>query len=155
MKLEHICIPTKIMQKGMLLRDFFEEVADKRVPGLPYADESGKIIGRISLRDVYKKMAVPDHLLRIADALGDKTDNLDMSEMKVLETMDLPVETYLLENVQTVSPQSSVVKALSLMERHNTSYLFLMDNEEYIGVISRMVIALRMLQCVKTRKGEE
>jgi len=155
MKLEHICIPTQKMKKGMILKDFFEEVAAKRVPGLPYTNEEGEIIGRISLRDVYKKMAVPDNLLRFADALGDNTDNLDMSEIKVMEMMDVPVETYLLENIQTVSPKSSIVKALSLMERHNTSYLFLMEEDKYLGVISRMVIALRMLQCVKTKTGEE
>jgi CBS domain-containing protein len=124
------------------------------VPGLPYADEQGNIVGRISIRDVYKHMAVPDYLLRVVDALGDTTDSLDLPEMKVMETMALPVETYLLEHMPTVSPRSSVVKALALMEVHNSGYVFLIDGNEYKGVITRMIIARRMLTCVQEQEGK-
>jgi CBS domain-containing protein len=152
MKLENLCIPTKVMRRGMTLLDFFNEAANSSVPGLPYADEQGKIVGRLSIRDVYKHMAVPDYLLRVADALGDQTDHLDLPEMKVLETMALPVETYLLDSIPNVSPRSSVVKALALMELHNSSYIFLIDGDDYKGVVTRMVIAKRMLQCVREMK---
>ncbi len=152
MRLENLCIPTKVMRKGMTLHDFFSEAANCRVAGLPYANEQGKIVGRISIRDVYKHMAVPDHLLRVADALGDQTDRLDLPEMKVMETMALPVETYVLYNITSVTPRSSVVKALALMELHNTSYIFLIDGDDYKGVVTRMIIAQRMLQCVREMK---
>lgn len=150
MKLENLSIPTGVMRKGMTMRDFFEEAVRRYVPGLPYVDDNGRVIGRISLRDVYKHMAVPDSYLLVADALGDQTDNLDLTEMKVFEALALPVETYLLKNVPVVSPRSSVVKALTLMEAHNTSYIFLMEGDEYLGVITRMVIAQRMMDCVVT-----
>jgi CBS domain-containing protein len=149
MKLEHLAIPTRVMHKGMTVRDFFEEAVLCTVPGLPYVNDQGEIVGRISIRDVYKHMAVPDNLLRVANALGDRTENIDLPEMKVCETLALPVETYLLENIPSVSPRSSIVKALALMELHNNSYLFLIDEGDYKGVVTRMVIADRMLRCVR------
>ena len=51
-----------------------------------------RIVGRISIRDVYKHMAIPDHLIKVAHLLGDRTDQLDLPEMKVSETLKLPVE---------------------------------------------------------------
>jgi CBS domain-containing protein len=148
MKLEHLSITTGLMRKGMTMRDFFEEAVRCNVPGLPYVNAQDQIIGRISIRDVYKRIAVPDNLLLFADALGDQTDNLDLAEMKVMEMMQMPVEDFLLENMPAVSPRSSIVKALALMELHNSSYVFLIEDGAYIGVVTRMVIAQRMMACV-------
>jgi CBS domain-containing protein len=105
--------------------------------------------GRISVRDVYKRIAVPDNILGLADAMGDKTDRLDLSERRVLRAFARPVERYLLDKIANVSPQSSMVKALAIMEAHNTHYIFLIENGEYKGVVTRMVIANRMLDCYK------
>lgn len=149
MKLEHLSIATGVMRKGMTLRNFFEECVRCNVPGLPYVDDSDRVVGRISIRDVYKHMAIPDHLVKVAYVLGDKTDELDLPEMKVIETLALPVETNLLENIPSVSPRSSIVKALAIMEMFNTSYIFLIENGRYKGLVTRMVIAHRMLLCVK------
>ncbi|MCW8852096.1 MAG: CBS domain-containing protein [Gammaproteobacteria bacterium] len=150
MKLERLATMTGFMRHGMTLRDFFQETVRCNVPGLPYVDEHDHIIGRISIRDVYKCIAVPDNILRIADAMGDgdQMGNLDMPEMKALEVMATPVENYLLEKIPTVSPSSTVVKALALMEVHNSSYIFLIEDGQYKGVVTRMIIAKRMLECV-------
>ena len=149
MKLERLAIMTGYMRKGMTLRDFFNEAVRCKVPGLPFVDEQDRIVGRISVRDVYKRIAVPDGVLRIADAMGDQTDRLDLPEIKVIEALRSPVESFLLENMPAVSPQSTVVKALALMEVHNTSYIFLIENGVYSGVVTRMEIAQRMLKCVE------
>ena len=149
MKLEHLAVMTGYMRKGMTLRDFFEEAVRCNVPGLPFVDEHDQIVGRISIRVVYKYIAVPDYLLTVADAMGDQTDRLDLPQIEVMHAMTLPVDTCLLENIPTVSPRSSIVKALALMEVHNTSYIFLIENGVYNGVVTRMVIAKRMLECVK------
>jgi CBS domain-containing protein len=151
MKLERLATMTGFMRHGMTLRDFFLEALRCNVPGLPYVDDQDRIVGRISIRDVYKRIAVPDNLLPVADAMGDQTDKLDLPEMKVLETMASPVEAYVLENMPSVSPRSSIVKALALMEVHNSSYIFLIEDGRYEGVVTRMVIARRMMECVTER----
>ncbi len=140
---------TGVMRKGMTLKDFFQEAARCNVPGLPFVDENGRIVGRVSVRDVYKHIAVPDHIVGLADAMGDQTDRLDLSDRRVLEAFALPVENYVLENIPTVSPYSTIVKALAIMEAHNTHYIFLIENKEYEGVVTRMVIANRMLEALE------
>jgi len=150
MKLERLATMTGFMRHGMTLRDFFQESVRCNVPGLPYVNEQDQIVGRISIRDVYKCIAVPDSLLRIADAMGDgeQMSNLELPEIEVLHIMDSPVENFLLEKIPSVSPRSSVVKALALMEVHNSSYIFLIEDGQYEGVVTRMIIAERMLECV-------
>jgi CBS domain-containing protein len=155
MRLLRLAIMTGVMRKGMTLRDFFQEAVRCNVPGLPYVDNQNRIVGRISIRDVYKRIAVPDNVLSLADAMGDQTDRLDLPEMKVMEALSLPVETHLLENIPSVSPRSSIVKALALMEVHNTSYIFLIEDGEYKGVVTRMVVARRMLECVMEMEREK
>ena len=68
-----------------------------------------------------------------------------MSEKRILKSLARPVETYLLENIPTVSPASSLVKALSIMEAYNTHYIFLIEDGKYMGIVTRMVIANRLL----------
>ena len=155
MRLQRLAIMTGVMRNGMTLRDFFREAVRCNVPGLPYVNDEGRISGRISIRDVYKHIAVPDSFLRFADAMGDQTDKLDLPEMRVKEALALPVDTYLLENIPSVTPSSAITKALALMEAHNTSYIFLIEDEVYEGVVTRMVIARRMLECVREQEEKE
>lgn len=140
---------TGVMHKGMSIRDFFEEAVRSNVPGLPFIDEHDRIVGRISVRDVFKHIAVPSSYLRLVDAIGDQTDRLDMSEQRILDSLALPVETYLLENIPSVSPASSLIKALAIMEAYNTHYIFLLEDGKYMGIVTRMVIASRLLDWLK------
>ena len=149
MKLERLAVMTELMRKGMTLRHFLEEAIRCNVPGLPYVDDNDRIVGRISVRDVFKHIAVPDSLVGLAHAMGDQTDRLDLSEKKILRALALPVETYVLENISSVSPLSSIVKALAIMEAHNTHYIFIIEDGDYMGVVTRMVIANRMLECLE------
>ena len=145
MKLQRLAVMTEVMRQGMTVRHFFEEAVRSNVPGLPFFDEHDHIVGRISVRDVFKRIAVPSSYLRLVDAIGDETNRLDMSEQRILDSLALPVETYLLDNIPSVSPASSLVKALAIMEAYNTSYIFLIEDGKYMGIVTRMVIANRLL----------
>lgn len=149
MKLERLAVLTETMRAGMTLRHFFEEAVRCNVPGLPFVDENNRIVGRLSVRDVYKQIAIPTNILSLAGAVGDQTDRLDMSERKVLKSLALLVDDFVLENIPVVSPYSSLVKALAIMEAYNTHYIFLVENGEYMGVVTRMLIANRMLEVLQ------
>ena len=146
MKLQRLAVMTGVMHKGLSLRDFFEEAVRCNVPGLPFVDEHGHISGRVSIRDVFKRIAVPSSYLRLVDAIGDVTNRLDMSERRILEAMARPVEDYVLERIPSVSPASSLIKALAIMEAYDTHYIFLIEDDRYMGIVTRMVIAERMLE---------
>ena len=155
MKLENISISTNIMHHGSTVYDFFEEAMRCHVPGLPYADKEGRIVGRMSVRNVYKSLAVPDYLLRVAGMIGDHADNLEPPELKIAEFMAAPIEDFLLEEMPTVSSQSTAVKALAIMELYNSSYVFLFDEGQYKGVVTRMNLARRMLECFKEHEKKK
>ena len=155
MKVQRLAVMTEVMRKGMSIRHFFEEAVRSNVPGLPFLDEHDRIIGRISVRDVFKHIAVPSSYLRLVDAIGDQTDRLDMSEQRILDSLALPVESYLLENIPSVSPASSLVKALAIMEAYNTHYIFLIEDGKYMGLVTRMVIASRLLDWLEEIDQEE
>ena len=153
MRVERLAVMTRVMRKGMTLRKFFQEAVRANVPGLPYVDEQGRIIGRMSIRHVCKLIAVPPSILRLADAMGDQTDKLDLSERRILEALASPVEDYLLENIPSVTPSSAIVKALAIMEAYNTNYIFLIEDGTYVGVVTRMIIAERMLDWLQELEG--
>ena len=155
MRLQRLAVMTKVMRKGMTLRDFLNEAIRTNVPGLPYVDEHDHITGRISVRDVFKRIALHDGYVRLADAMGDQTDRLNMSEKRILKTLASPVEKYLLENIPTVSPDSAIVKALAIMEAYNTHYIFLIEEGAYAGVVTRMVIAECMLGWLNELERDE
>ena len=139
---------TEVMRKGLTLRDFFEEIARCHVPGLPFVDENGHIIGRISVRDVFDRIAIPDRYRRLVDAIGDQTDRLDLSEKRIQRSLTRPVERYVLDSIPSVTPASSLIKALAIMEAYDTHYIFLLEDDKYMGVITRMVIAERLLEAL-------
>jgi CBS domain-containing protein len=136
---------TEVMRKGMTVRDFMQEAVRCNVPGLPFVDEKDRIIGRISVHDVFRRIAVPNSYLRIVDAIGDETNRLDMSEKRILNSVAQPIERYLLETIPSVSPASSVVKALVIMEAYDTHYICLIEDGKYRGIVTRMVLAKRLL----------
>ncbi len=154
MRVERLAVMTEVMRKGTTLREFFREVARTNVPGLPYVDKHDRIVGRISVRHVFKLIAVPNSILRLADAMGDQTDKLDLSERRVLKALASPVEDFMLESIPSVSPTSAIVKALAIMEAYNTHYIFLIEDGKYMGVVTRMVIANRMLDWLKELESE-
>ena len=155
MKLDRLAVTTEILRPGMTLRHFFEEAVRSNVPGLPFADDTNRITGRVSVRDVFKHIAVPPSIVSLAGAVGDKTDRLDLSEKRVLKALALPVDRFVLENIPVVSPFSSLVKALAIMEAYNTHYIFLIENHEYVGVVTRMVIAERMLAALHALESND
>ena len=63
---------------------------------------------------------MPSGYARLKDAMGDQTNRFDIFEQRILEALAQPVETYLPENMPSVSPASSPVKAPAIMESCNT-----------------------------------
>ena len=148
MKLRNLAVRTRMIRAGMTLRDVFEECIGRSVPGLPFADASGTIVGRISIRDVFKRTCIPDYMVKAAHVLGDHIDFVNIPESYAAQVLAMPAESYVLQNIAHVTSESPVVKALAIMEKFGTGYIFLIDEGQYQGVVTRMSIARRMLESV-------
>lgn len=146
MNLLEIAIPTGIARSGMSVADVFRECIAHNVPGLPFCNAQDEVVGRISIRDTLKKTCIPEHVIKAAQYLGDHADSTQISEANVSRLLGMPVEPFILDTFATVSSVSTALKALAIMERQNSSYVFLVDGHEYRGVVTRMGIAALVLR---------
>lgn len=149
MILAELIVPTKVATPEMNVEELFRECADKNVPGIPFRDGSGHITGKASIRHVLKETCIPDYLVKHATLLGDRTTSLNIPLEKARQVLSLKVEPFVLEDSAIIGPESSVAKALAVMERHDTTYLFVFDGDTYLGCISTMGIGESMIRSVE------
>jgi CBS domain-containing protein len=57
-------------------------------------------------------------------------------EVKAKEVLDIPVERFVQEPHLSLTSGSSTVKALAMMEQSDTSYIFVVDEGRYKGVVT-------------------
>lgn len=141
MKIKHISIPTKVARPGMRIGEVMLECVEKDVPGIPYVDAEGKLSGRFSVRHLFLLCCIPEDVIHGAHLLGDDIDHLDFPRMRAEELMAEAVDDYIFPDVIQLSASFQVIKALAIMEQYNTEYLFVTEEEEYQGVVTRMSIA--------------
>lgn len=146
MHIADIIVPTRVARPGMTVADIFEECVIRNVPGIPYCDSDGRMVGRVSIRHTLKLTCIPEYVVKGAHLLKDAVEQLNLQDDKIRAVLSLPVEFYVLRDTPTVSSASPIVKALSIMERYNSGYVFLMDDGEYKGIVTRMGIARLLLE---------
>jgi len=147
MELKNVLIPTGVARPGMTVREGFRECLRCAVPGIPYVDESGKVVGRLSIRETLRRACIPDVMVKYADLLGDKPGCLMVSAEHAPELLDLPLLPFVKFEVARITPNCAVATAVALMERHTTNYLFVIDSQDhYVGVVTVWSIARHMLE---------
>lgn len=136
MYVDKVLISTKVARSGMTIRMFFAECSRANTPGLPYCNDEGKIVGRVTLKNVLKNTWLPDYLVAMARVLGEQLSNVQDIEENAKETCDGPIDPYVQRPHLSVTPGSSAVKALALMEQSDTSYIYVVDEGRYLGVVT-------------------
>ncbi|MGB7930875.1 MAG: CBS domain-containing protein [Gammaproteobacteria bacterium] len=147
MELKNVMTPTGVARPGMTVREGFRESLQCAVPGIPYVDESGKVVGRFSIRETLRRACIPDVMVRYADLLGDTPGCLVVSAEHAPKLLDLPLLPFVKYEVARITPNCALATAVALMERHTTNYLFVIDHRDhYVGVVTVWAIAGRMLE---------
>jgi len=146
MKLIECMTETSTASLEMTVREAMQVCVDCDCPGIPFVDESGKLIGRFSIRHTFYQHCIPADLIKHAHLLGNGIDNIEMEDQYTDDFMKLPASDFMLERLIHLHPDSQIVKALALMEQFNTSYLFVVDDKEhYLGVVTHQSIARHLL----------
>ncbi|MBT8128009.1 MAG: CBS domain-containing protein [Gammaproteobacteria bacterium] len=144
--IERILVPTKVIEPGTLVRDLFLECNRAQVQALPYKDDSGRLAGRITLKNVLRVSCLPEYMVDLAPLLGSQLSCVDNAEAKAREILRSHVEPYIQPLPKTIESSAPLIKALAVMEQNDTSYIFVVDDGEYRGVITIQAIAHRMTQ---------
>ncbi|MDH3976563.1 MAG: CBS domain-containing protein [Deltaproteobacteria bacterium] len=145
-RLLDIVIKTGMARSGMTVGDVFDECVRKNIPGIPYCDDEDRVLGRVSIRHTLKSTCIPQYVVDAAHLLGDDLQNVSISHSLSEKVLSLPVDDFVLEDMAIITAASPVVKALAIMEKYNTGYIFLIDNGIYEGIVTRMGIAQLMLK---------
>jgi predicted transcriptional regulator len=141
MILREVMILTSIAHAGMTVGEVFQECVNKGVSGLPYRDEQGAVIGRVSMRHVFREKCIPRDVVDGAHLLGDEIPHLELLDIEKCHILSQPVEPFLLTTIPSLNPGSPVIKAVAIMEQYNSSYLFIIDEGVYQGTVTRSGIA--------------
>jgi CBS domain-containing protein len=133
---EQVLIATRVAKAGMAVRELFKECIRANTPGLPFCDASGQITGRVTLKNVLKHGCLPEYVVEMAHVLGEQLTNLQDMEADAEQLLSKPVDQYQQEPHLSITSASSAVKALAMMEREDTSYIFVVDKGKYKGVVT-------------------
>jgi len=133
---EQVLIATMVAKAGMTVRELFEECTRANTPGLPFCDATGQITGRVTLKNVLKHGCLPEYLVEMAQVLGEQISNVQNIEAEAEQLVSNPVEQYKQEPHLSITSASSAVKALAMMEQGDTSYIFVVDEGRYKGVVT-------------------
>jgi CBS domain-containing protein len=58
----------------------------------------------------------------------------------------LPIDAFVLPDMAVINSEAPVFKALAMMEKHDTTYLFVTDGDDYHGTISIMGVGRAVLE---------
>ncbi len=123
------------------------ECVNYDVYGLPVTDDKQRVIGRFSVRNMFVQAGIPAELIKNAHLIGHSIDHMNVSNCQNKAFMQQPVKQVMIEEILHLCPDSQVIKALAMMEQHDTSYLFVVDeHQQYLGMVTRLGIARRILQ---------
>jgi len=136
-----------VAKAGMRVREFFEECTRANTPGLPFCDTSGQITGRVTLKNVLKHACLPEYVVEMAHVLGEQLSNLQDIGADAGRLLSNPVDQYKQEPHLSITSASSAVKALAMMEREDTSYIFVVDEGKYKGVVTIHGLADALADC--------
>lgn len=145
-KLMDIAVKTGVARSGMTIGEFFEECVRHNVPGLPFCDKEGRVLGRVSIRHTFKTTCIPQYVVDAAHLLGDDLQNVAINAPLSERVLGLLVDDFVLEDMAIITSASPIMKALAVMERYNTGYIFLIDKGVYEGIVTRMGVAELLLK---------
>ena len=145
MDLKSVIVPTGVARAGMTVRQIFEECTRVGTPGLPYCDEHGVVLGRVTLKYILKRHYLPEHLVEMAKVLGDQGADLEEMEILAKQLFDNKIDSYKQRPHASITSGSSIIKALALMEKLDTGYLFVIDQGEYKGVVTLQGLSKKIM----------
>jgi predicted transcriptional regulator len=136
MNVKQAMISSRVADNKMTVRELFEECALANLPGLPFRDDQGRIVGRVTLKNVLKQSCLPEYMVELAHVLGERFSHMEDMCADIIHLLDKPVTPFVQEPHLSLRSDSTAVKALAMMEQSDTSYIFVVDQGHYLGAVT-------------------
>lgn len=138
MRLMKGIVETPVARPGMLVGEALRICVDKGVPGIPFVDASDRICGRFSVRHIFVNSSIPGDLIKGAHLIGHEATHLDLSKDHYEGVFACTIDKQILSDTASLNSKATITKAMALMEKFNSSYLFVIDDGVYRGVVTRL-----------------
>ncbi len=116
---------------------------EQNISGLPVVD-GGKVVGIVTEADVLKLLKVPEHgglwlpsPFEVIEIPIRELINWEETKHMLTNIGTKPVKEIMESEVYTISADSSIEDASSMMIKHKVNRLPVLDGEELIGIITR------------------
>jgi predicted transcriptional regulator len=107
----------------------------------------------MTVKYVIQKSIIPDYMAEFADVIPPDLDCLKEAEIRLREVFDTDIAPYVQEPHAVVKPDVSLGKALAVMERHDTSYVFVVHEGQYRGTLTIQAIARYEMELDESSRG--
>lgn len=146
MLLERGIIETPVARPGMSIEQALRICVEHGVPGIPFIDASGAVAGRFSVRHVFLLSSIPPDVIQGAHLIGSEARHIDHACEHYIAAFRRPINPTILNDIASLSSDALTVKAMAMMEQYNSSYLFVIDDGRYLGVVTRLGLTRLLLE---------
>ena len=126
---------------------------NNQISSMPIVDNEGFIIGIISISDIIN-VFLPDFVSLVDIDFVKDYGTLEISPEDVKKIASTTVSKIMTKEVYTVDWECSLVRALSLLKKHNIRALPVLKDNKLVGIVSKVDICKRFLE-VWTGKNQD
>lgn len=146
MRLLRGMIETPVARPGMRIGEALRICVDCNVPGIPFIDRSGDIAGRFSVRHAFLVSSITPDVIQGAHLIGHEALHLEHADAHYVDVFRRDVDPMIIDDIATLSPNAQVIKAIALMEKFDSEYLFVVDDGRYLGTVTRLGLTRVLLE---------
>lgn len=139
-------VTTPVARPGMLIGEALRICVDNWVPGIPYVGDDGSIQGRFSVRNTFLLSTIPGDMIKGAHLIGNEALHLEQTKEHYAELFSGTIDHTILKDVACLSSNAQITKAMALMEKFNSAYLFVVDDGVYRGIVTRLGLTRVLLE---------
>jgi len=120
-------------------------LVNNRITSMPVVDDQGSIIGIVALSNILD-VFLPDFVSLVDIDFVKDYGTLELSPEDVNKIASMYVGKVMTKDVCTVEEECSLVRALSMFEKHNIRALPVVKDKKLVGIVSTVDICRRFLE---------
>lgn len=127
------------------IREASSILVENKIISIPVVDNQGNIIGIVALSDIIK-VFIPDFVPLVDIDFVKDYGTLELTTEDVKEIAFVTVGEIMTKNVFTVDEECSLVRAISMIDKHNVRALPVVRDNKLVGIVSNIDICRRFLE---------
>lgn len=146
MELFHAIVETRVSRPGMSIGEALSLCVEAGLPGIPFVGADRRLAGRFSVRHAFLFNSLPSDMIKGAHLIGHMAMHLEHTDEHYADLFKRPIDDLILPDAACLEPDSQITKAMALMEKFNSSYLFVVEDGNYLGVVTRLGLTKALLK---------